>query len=378
MSESTSLPAPSAHCPYGPSALARLDKCPGAARLCELVVSDRGGEAAERGTRIHALAAALISGQAVPEDADADELKYATMIHDFANTIIEPGDKVSVEKRLAYRDIGGEIYFGTSDLVVEKPGHVVFVCDWKTGFGEVPEAPDNLQGAAYALAAMQEMGKSGAEVYFYNPCTNWRSAAFFDSADGLAREVLGVIDRAKAPDAPLCPSEEACRWCAACAICPAHLAVAEASMNLTDGTERCRDITEWSDAAVALWYGRLGMAARFLEQMLKPELLRRIREKGECSGLRVRQQSGGREARDIRALANAVCSLLTQDEFLDCCSVSIAQLKAKYAEAAKENGEADTKKAGEALFEEATAGMLLDREPRRVIYMAKKEKAVNE
>lgn len=366
--ETSNLPAPQGHCLYSPSSLARLDLCPASARLSALVPEDAPSEAALRGTRIHGYAAALITGRETPQDADAEELKYAEKIAEFAAPLVK-GREHYVERRLAYNTIDGELYWGTSDLVVVYWGGVM-IYDWKTGFSETPEAEVNLQGAAYALAAMQEFRKGTAEVCFFNPCTGWKSLAHFDSAEGLAREVCGVIERAKDPNAPFNPSEDACRYCRAKSICAAHLATCEASCNLVEMTPST-DITTWSDAAVSLWYSRLTLAAKWLETIIKPELLRRIADNGECGGLRVKAQSGGREARDVQAVANAVYDVLDADAIFGCCSLSIAKLKAAYADARQDGM---TKKDAEARFEEAVAGLLLDKEPRKVIYKAKEDK----
>lgn len=356
------------HCIYSPSSLARLDLCPASARLCQLAPEGEASEFAERGSRIHSLAAELIANETIPTDVDAKELEYAEKIRDFAAPLIE-GREFFCERRLVYNTIEGELFFGTSDLVIIEPNGVV-ICDWKTGYGEVAEADCNLQGAAYALAAMQEFGKDAAEVYFFNPCTGWQSHALFASADALAREICGVIERAKDPNAPCNPSEDACRYCNAKAICPAHLAVAEASCNLVE-MHASRELSTWEDAAIVVWYNRLQMAAKFLEGELKPELLRRIADKGECFGLRVKSQSGGREARDVCEVAFAVSDTLSNSEILDCCTLSIAKLKAKFAEQAKAKGIAKTKKAGETMFEQAVADLLTEKEPRKVIYRAK-------
>lgn len=371
--ETSNLPAPQGHCLYSPSSLARLDLCPASARLCALVPDDAPSEAALRGTRIHQLAAAMTQSGIIPTAGEPEELDFAAKIRDYARNLIDCNAKFRVEWRLGYSDIEGEVYWGTCDLIIILPQKVI-ICDWKTGFSDVPEAAINLQGAAYALAAMQTYGVDCAEVRFYNPCTNWESVAEFTSPEGLAREVLGVIERAKAPDAPCNPSEDACRYCRAKSICAAHLATCEASCNLVEMTPST-DIATWSDAAVSLWYSRLTLAAKWLETIIKPELLKRIADKGECGGLKVKAQSGGREAGDVCQVAGAVHDVLSNLEILECCNLSIAKLKAKYAEQAKYKWDIKTKKEGEQLFEDAVAGMLTEKEPRRVIYRAKEAEA---
>lgn len=356
------------HCIYGPSSLARLDLCPASARLCQLAPEGESSEAAERGTRIHTLAAALITGAELPQNADAEELKFAEKIAEFAAPLVK-GREHYVERRLAYNTIDGELYWGTSDLVVVCWGGVV-ICDWKTGFGETPEAEVNLQGAAYALAAMQEFGKDSADVHFFNPCTGWRSYAHFDSADALAREICKVIERAKDPSAPCNPSEDACRYCNAKTICPAHLATCEASCRLVE-MKQSTDITTWRDEDLSLWYSRLLLASKWLDNVVKPELLRRIADKGECGGLRVKQQSGGREATDVQAVMEATSKVLGEDDILQCCSLSIAQLKDRYVDTLRARDMVKTKKEAEAMFEAAVAGLSVDKNPKRVVYRAK-------
>ena len=370
---SETLPAPQGHCLYSPSSLARLDLCPASARLCALVPDDAPSEAAERGTRIHQYAAAMIASGVYPRNASAEEVDCASKIQSYAVPVIG-GYDYAVEQRLAYSDIEGEVYYGTCDLIIFYLPQKVIICDWKTGFSDVPEAAINLQGAAYALAAMQTYGVDCAEVRFYNPCTNWESVAEFTSAEGLAREVLGVIERAKDPDAPFNPSEDACRYCRAKSICAAHLATCEASCNLVEMTPST-DVATWSDAAVSLWYSRLTLAAKWLETIIKPELLRRIADKGECGGLRVKQQSGGREATDIQAIMKAMSKVLGEDDILQCCSLSIAQLKDKYVDMLRARGEVKTKKEAEAMFEMAVAGLSVDKNPKRVVYRAKEVEA---
>lgn len=373
---SESLPAPQGHCLYSPSSLARLDLCPASARLCALVPEDAPSEAALRGTRIHQYAAEMIQNGAIEasigDGADEEELKFAAKIRDYALALIG-GCKFFVEKRIAYNDINGEVYYGTSDLIILRPNKVV-IRDWKTGFGDVPEASINLQGAAYALAAMQVFRVDGAEVGFYNPCTGWESVTDFDSPEGLAREVLGVIERAKDPNAPFNPSEDACRYCRAKSICAAHLATCEASCRLVE-MKQSTDITTWRDEDLSLWYSRLTLASKWLETIVKPELLRRIAEQGECGGLRVKQQSGGREATDVQAVMQAMSKVLGEDDILQCCSLSVAQLKDKYVDMLRARGEVKTKKEAEAMFEVAVAGLSVDKNPKRVVYRTKEVEA---
>ena len=355
------------HCIYGPSSLERLDLCPASAELSKLA-EDVPGEAAERGTRIHSYAAAMIQGQEPPAGADAEELALAENIRDFAKAWAAEGEELHVEQRLSYSTIEGELYWGTSDLVAVGPD-TVRIIDWKTGHREVVEAANNLQGAAYALAAMQTYGKDRAEVTFYNPSIRQLTSHVFTDAGAIANEIFRVIDRAKRADAPCNPSEDACRYCAAKTICPAHMAVCESSCYLVE-TRAAGDIAQWSDAAVTLWYDRLELAAKWFETRLKPEVIRRAAQ-GWSGGYGVREQSGGRTAKDICQVAVAVSNVLTQSEILEQCTLSVSGLRTAYAAKRKEAGAVKTKKEGEAEFDTITDGMLVQKEPRKVIYRRK-------
>lgn len=349
------------HCIFGPSALSRIDLCPGSATLCE-GAPEETSEAAERGTRIHAMAADLLLSNHLDGLAAQDELDAATAIHEYARPLMETGE-VHVEQRLEYSTIDGVLYWGTSDLVVVRPEDVL-ICDWKTGFRPVEEAENNLQGAAYALAAMQTYGRDRAEVRFYNPCCRQETVATFSDASALASEIERVIARAKEERPAFNPSEDACRYCAAKPFCAAHMATAESCCNIAEGKRQ--DVTEWSDAALTLWYDRLTLASKLLETIVKPELMRRA-SAGWSGPYVVREQSGGRSARDICKAAVAVSDVLTQAEILECCALSVTQLRDAFAAKAVGKGLAKTKKEGCQLFETETQGCFEDKEPRRVI-----------
>lgn len=362
------------HCDWGPSSLERLDKCPGSLRQCE-GLADFETEDASRGTRIHALAARLILGGRADEGEDPSEMETAMKIADFAQSEILYGEipEVHVETRLKYSSTPGDtLYWGTSDLVLVC-ADCVRVYDWKTGFRPVTEAESNLQGAAYALAAMQRFGRRVAVVTFFNPCINQLTSFTFDDPPALASEIGRVIAAARADDAPCVPGEVQCRYCKAAhaGTCPAHIATCEAVCNVADTEER-QPVLKWTDAALAMWLERLSLAAR-LHDEVKSEMIRRCQERGECFGYEVREQSGGREARDICKAWEIVRDDVHQQDFLGCCTLSVSKLKALYQAEAVEAGKAKTRKEAGAMFEELLAGCLQDK-PARVCLVRKGER----
>lgn len=361
----------SQHCEWGPSALARLDKCPGSLRLSSNLAESES-EDASRGTRIHAMAARLILGGKPEESDDPAELELAMNIADYAKSEIEAVGALEahVEQEVEYSLLPGEVLFwGTSDLILVC-SDCVRVYDWKTGFRPVTEAENNLQGAAYALAAMQRYRRDAAVVTFYNPAINQLTTAEFSDTTALALEISKVIRSAQKDDAPCNPGEEQCRYCraAAAGVCAARLAVCEAGTNLAE-ERNVEPLAKWSDAALAMWHGRLQLAAK-LEEQIKAEMIRRCQQSGECFGYEVREQSGGREARDIKAAFQCLAGYMEQDDFLSCCDYSVSKGERLFADIATKAGISKTKKEAAQLYKELLAGCLQDK-PARVCLVRK-------
>lgn len=359
------------HCEWGPSALARLDKCPGSLRLSSNL-AETESEDASRGTRIHALAARLILGGKPDDTDDPAELELAMKIADYAKSEIEAVGslEVNVEQEVEYSLFPGEVLFwGTSDLILVCPD-CVRVYDWKTGFRPVTEAENNLQGAAYALAAMQRYRRDTAIVTFYNPAINQLTTAEFSDTTALALEISKVIRNAQKDGAPCNPGEEQCRYCraAAAGVCAARLAVCMASANVSDG-RMVEPIEAWDDDKIDIWLEKLAIADRFREQ-LKAEAIRRCNENGQCGGWIVKEQSGGREARDIKAAFQCLAGYMEQDDFLACCDYSVSKGEKLFADIATKAGIRKTKKEAAQLYKELLAGCLQDK-PARVCLVRK-------
>ena len=329
-------------------------------------LSETESEDASRGTRIHALAARLILGGKPEETDDPAELELAMKIADYAKSEIESVGtlEVHVEQEVEYSLFPGEVLFwGTSDMILVC-ADCIRVYDWKTGFRPVAEAENNLQGAAYALAAMQRYRRDAAVVTFYNPAINQLTTAEFGDTTALALEISKVIRASQKDDAPCNPGEEQCRYCraAAAGVCAARLAVCEASSDLAISYER-KPITEWSDAVISMWHENLQIAAKLAEQV-KAEMIRRCQQSGECFGYEVKEQSGGREAKDIKQVWVLLSDGLDQQEFLGCCSLSVAKLKQTFADIYTKVGKYKTKKEAGAAFEELLAGCLQEKPAR--------------
>lgn len=371
-----------AHSFFGPSSLDRIDKCPGSVNLAmELEAlgwkDTEKSDVADRGSRIHRLTAELIECPVREYDmkqTDEEELGFAQKIADFAMREyskiegLSPAD-ILAEVPLEFSEMPGAepLYYGTSDLVcIDRAKKELLVCDWKTGFKEVTEAANNLQGAAYALAAMQKYRMKSAHVIFFNPCINQLTEAWFDDMQGLADEITAVIYAAKEKDAK-CFAGPHCQYCPArkAGFCATYLATAKAGVTLAEMPGRL-PLPSWSDENVARWYEIMKNAERFKDELDK-ELSARIQKNGSCAGYGFKCSPGGREARDIFAIASAVQDVMSEEDVMSCCSLSLPKAEAKYAERLRDSGAAKTLKEGKTQFKEIVSPYVTDKPERQCI-----------
>ena len=101
---------------------------------------------------------------------------------------------------------------GTSGLVL----------DYKTGRGDVWEASVNLQLRALAVLAVENYSLTEITVAIIQPLAGKPTIARYTFSDLLVAvaEVSEVMARIKEPNQPRTPSEDACKYCRAKAICP--------------------------------------------------------------------------------------------------------------------------------------------------------------
>ena len=371
-----------AHSFFGPSSLERIDRCPGSVALAmeleELGWRDtESSDIASRGTRIHAYAAEFIKNPIkdfTGEDVIEEEVEFARTIADFAQRECDRIEGLSdadvmVEEPLEFAEMPGDepLYYGTSDLIVlDRVNGEVLVCDWKTGMKEVTEAANNLQGAAYALAAMQKFRMPKAHVVFFNPCINQLTEAWFDDMQGLADEITAIIYAAKEKDAR-CNAGAHCQYCPArkAGFCATYLATVTTSTALAVMPDRL-PLPQWSDEKVAQWHEIMQNAERFKDEIDK-ELSARIARNGSCAGYGFKSSPGGREAKDIFSIVTAVQDVLTQDDVMGCCTLSLPKTEALFAERMKGSGKSKTLKEGKALFKELSAPYVTDKPERQCI-----------
>ena len=325
--------------------------CPGS-YLQEKDLPETVSPDAADGTRLHALIAISLSlkkGESimVVGDSDRDIVEQAMR---FAGENIPESFEIKVEQKLSYREpLGNELYYGTADVLAvnEKDGEGLII-DWKTGYVPVTEAENNLQGAAYALAAMQEYQLKAVTVYFYNPrLKNWTMHKF-DNWQKIFSVIADIIHKAMDEKPPLVPGEKQCRYCKAAqhGSCPMLL------NKLEIYAERPAPVVaDLPDEQLTALYEQSKILKTIFETIEK-ELKKRASENGVCGDYKIKTVPGARQITDINKAFEL--SGLTAEEFIKCCSVSVPTLEKAMIDhhypKAKEEG--FTKKDLEGYFEE--------------------------
>lgn len=359
------------HHPFGPSVMRRRELCPASLRL-EKGLPDVSSPDAERGTLIHARVAEMIDSPVrskLPSKIEGvtEEInELASMCYDYFLSVT--GDrtlpeKYETERRLQYL-IGGQVfYFGTADVLIltqyEDGKQSGILIDWKTGYKSVEPAQDNLQGAGYALAAMQELNLSECEVHFYNPTLREESSYTFKDKAALERYIVGIYNATQKEDIQPMPGDEQCRYCKAFqqATCPAvkkELEIIAETASTLEGV-----ISTLPDEKLVEFFEKAKLVAK-LEGVAEAEIKRRCEESGVCGSYRIKETSGGFEITNIPA-AFELADGLDETQFLGCCKLSESQLKKVWAKAKKDAGVYKTLKEAEGAFIGVFGGL---REPK--------------
>ena len=142
--------APPAHSPIGPSQAALVRNCPGSVKAQEAAGPRIAGEAAERGTNLHALAETCLRNGV--KSTDPAITPYLDAVRTTATRAdVEP----LVEERLELAAWHPELY-GTADaIVVDLAWGVLTVFDLKSGLIHVPA--DALQLRIYGGMALMAL-----------------------------------------------------------------------------------------------------------------------------------------------------------------------------------------------------------------------------
>ncbi len=251
-----------AHATLGASSAKRWMTCPGSVRMSEGLPDPESAHARE-GSAAHALGEiCLLRGDAafeylgephpveefedVPVSADMVAAVDVYVRHVREQLGKRKLKREMVERRVSLAALGdwAAEMFGTADFVwYDGRTKTLYVNDYKHGQGVAVEVEDNPQLKYYAVGALLELQLVGkaerAVVTIIQPrkphddgpirSVEYRADDLMAWAEGELREAVLAT---REPDAPLRPSEEACRFCRARGVCPALADQAMASAML--------------------------------------------------------------------------------------------------------------------------------------------------
>lgn len=353
------------HHPFSPSCLSRRELCPGSWSV-ELNLPDTETPEAASGTRIHKAVEMMLTlkeGESFTMQIEESEAELARKCVAKLKEINLKGLPIECEKKVCYYTRQGDLlYSGIVDVIFfDKEEDCVTIVDWKSGFNTVTEAKDNLQGGGYALAGMQEYQCKKARVIFYNPRIEQFSQHLFTDWRGIYDVVNGIIQGCIVKDAPLRPSENACKYCkgALSGACPA-LQSQTLGISVSAKAGLIEQLKDLSDEKALELYEACKPAQKLIDA-IESEIKERAEKNGSCGDYVIKMVSGGYECKDIQNCFRV--SGLTPDSFLNCCAVSLPKLKKQYADTA----EGITKKEAEALLMDKIAPYLQAKQERKTL-----------
>ena len=358
------------HHVFSPSTLERREACPASYKLEEGLPSF-DTENSKEGTAKHVATAELISayvdGKPLPDVDDTDVKAAFDKFSEILREIPDNDLQIFTERKLSYKFCGLEVYNGTADVVIVTPEKVI-VFDWKFGHREVTEAANNPQGAAYALAAMQEFERKVADVHFYNPVIHQHSNYTFEGMEGIRDYVMGVIAECKRDSAPAVAGEKQCRYCKAAyyGTCPAYAEFAAKTAAVAKRLDVLPKLSDLPDAFLCELAGKFKVVAKFADRVTE-EIKARCAEKGACGNYVLKTTSGGKEIPDINAAFNALSSVFKAEEFLTYCKVAEPSLRKAYVAKMKERCKCKSLKEGEKMFAETMGDLIQQKAPRQVL-----------
>jgi len=215
------------HSLFGPSSLRRRLLCPGSYRF-EKDAPELTSPDAQRGADLHALLAdkltqsngSRVDWQLAP-GSESEAVQFC--LKHVLDVSKERGIlwKVKTEVKLDFTTIVPEIGHGTADAI--GLSSVLDLFEFKFGHIQEQHAAENIQLAAYALAASRQYNQDCVVAWLVQPATNHISRCEFYKPALKAVEYMlkDIIEKSLKVDASLVPGEVQCRYCRAAASCPA-------------------------------------------------------------------------------------------------------------------------------------------------------------
>jgi hypothetical protein len=316
------------HHPLGPSALKYIEICP------SYRSSGETNPAAEEGTRLHfACESNDLSG------LDDDQVTLVNKVLDYMKTTREGSTFVLKERKVSIELNVGDVLFGSIDeLIVFKDARRADVCDYKFGRNPIEEADVNPQTLAYAIGTFQLFPYlEEITVHFIIPRRDEILTHTFSRSDleSMIDRIKLTVQRAHAEPPQYNPNTEGCGWCGKRATCPALaeklLPIAKKYTSSADDFEVA--LMDKMDPALVddpATIGKMKSVATILDKWAdavnKKALQMAVEDGKEIPGYKLHFRAPSTKISDTQAAYDSISNLMSAEEFMDACSVSVPAL----------------------------------------------------
>lgn len=291
---------------------------------------------AESGTAIHAALAGL-DHRPLTADEETVVERCWDMLSAYVQDFGDPSEEViegEMKIPAQFLKLGDLEITGHPDRVlIYLDQKLAVLPDWKSGYGEVPDADANLQIRLYVLMTKMRYGKQLERIdgLISKPRKSWQpDIVTYQGAETFKtalNEIRAIAQRAldADPEKDLHPSETACKYCPDFN-CPARLQVVDQLATLAVAPD------QWDTYPVAeklsLWE-KLGIAEKAIgtiRSRFKQDLAKNPDAYG--GALYLREVNGQREISDPAAAFTAFAAEgVTAEQFAAACKVRITDLK---------------------------------------------------
>lgn len=233
--------------------------------------------------------------------------------------------------------------FGTVDRVIIRGTHVDLV-DFKFGVGEIDDADVNIQGQAYLLGVMDKFPElQTATVHFIIPRRDEVLTHNYsrEQMEDIRLRINMIVEKAELENREAIPNTEGCKYCKHKLSCPAlsdkmlplakkySASVEDFEMSLWGSYSPA----EINDPAVLSKMLNVASVVDKWQAAAKKQATKLAVEDGEeIPGYDLHYRTASLKIDDTQGAYDAVEHLLSPDEFMDACDVSLPKLAKKYAE----------------------------------------------
>lgn len=325
------------------SGLARAALCPGSWRL-EKGQSDKPTVDSIRGDDIHYALAHRKPDNSVDTEHGAytdlteDEktcvdilaAREAKLVASLCETHGQP-TRIEREKRYFICEDQGQlspVFSAQLDAVYIWETHALII-DYKSGWGDIDEAPGNHQILGQVAAFTGKVqGYDMLYAAIIQPSSEPEIAGYtMPQQIEAEQKVLEIIDATESPDAPLVPGETQCKYCKAAAICPALGANA---MSLASKPIHPPEFEVMQPEALSYTLERCVLADRFIEAV-RSEARKRLNSGQEVPGWELAPGATRRIITDAQKALEAVTPHgVSVDDVLSCVTVKTGELEEKF------------------------------------------------